>query len=62
MKDDKAILTITAVERSDTGPYTLKLRNPEGTAEGKFNVTVECKFIILIVSLLPLQLLHVVYD
>ena len=43
VKDGKAHLTITAAERGDTGPYKLKLRNPEGTAEGSFNVTVECE-------------------
>ena len=47
VKDDQVLLVISEAVRKDTGPYTLKLRNPSGTAEGKFNVKVEGEYSFL---------------
>ena len=41
--EGKAFLIISKSERVDSGPYTLKLRNPSGTCEGNFNVNVQGK-------------------
>jgi len=38
--DDHAVLVIKSAERGDTGPYSLKLTNPSGAAEGTINVIV----------------------
>jgi predicted RNA-binding protein with TRAM domain len=38
--DDAVILTIKDAERKDSGPYTVKLRNPAGTAEAEVRVIV----------------------
>jgi len=39
-KEDCVELLIKSAERKDTGPYTVRLRNPAGTAEAKINVIV----------------------
>ena len=44
VKDDTAFLVITKSERGDSGPYVLKLRNPNGTCEGSFKVNVQGMF------------------
>ena len=38
--NDQALLVVKDAKRADTGPYTVVLKNPSGTADATVNVNV----------------------